>query len=309
MAIEGGGGVKEDSLWHKVSNLFLQVKGSIKFAGSRKKETIEYQISRLPSLLRIANHLLDDCNEILKEATGHEWLFVGEDFDKPGIPKDLIEDLFINRANVFRELRCHMIFTLPLNLFYSGKATNLPFTLDRSFVLPDTPVFNQDHTANPVGRKAVEDVLTARMLPTLFEQGQMECLIIASGGNLRDLFSLVNYAADTAELRGATKIDTTDAESAVVNLRSSYQRRLGQSPYDMDEVKYDDKAQKLLTIYSGDETAQIADAVMYSLLAAKAVQEFNGKRWFGVHPLVVDILADQKVIARSNTGGVPGGTK
>ncbi len=309
LTVEGGGGAKEDSLWHKVSNLFLQVKGSIKFAGSRKKETIEYQISRLPSLLRIANHLLDDCNEILKETTGHEWLFVGEDFDKPGIPKDLIEDLFINRANVFRELRCHMIFTLPLNLFYSGKATNLPFTLDRSFVLPDTPVFNQDHTANSVGRKAVEDVLTARMSPDLFEQGQMECLIIASGGNLRDLFSLVNYAADTAELRGASKIDASDAESAVVNLRSSYQRRLGQSPYDMDDVKYDDKAQKLLTIYSGDETAQIADAVMYSLLAAKAVQEFNGKRWFGVHPLVVDILADQKVIARSNAGDVPGGTK
>jgi hypothetical protein len=309
LAVEGGGGVKEDSLWNKVSSLFLQVKGSIKFAGNRKKEIIEYQINRLPSLLKIANHLLDDCNELLKEATGQEWLFIGEDFDKPGIPKDLIEDLFINRSNVFRELRCHMIFTLPLNLFYSSKATDLPFTLDRSFVLPDTPIFNQDHTANPAGRTAVADVLTARMSPNLFEKNQMESLIIASGGNLRDLFSLVNYATDTAELRGATKIADVDTETAVVNLRSAYQRRLGQSPYDVDTVKYADKAKKLLTIYNGDETAQIVDAVMYSLLSSKAVQEFNGKRWFGVHPLVVDILVSQKEIPKPKKGGVPGGTE
>jgi hypothetical protein len=309
VTIEGGAGAKADSLWGKILGLFANLKGEMKFAGGRKKEIIDYRFNRLPILIEIANRLLDDCNDLLKNATGHEWLFIGEDFDKPGIPSPVVEDLFINYADVFRKLRVHMIFSLPISLYYSGKAVELPFAGDQSYILPDTPMFYQDHTTNSTGQLAVAGVLKARMLPSLFEVGQMERLIVASGGNLRDLFALVNYAADTADLRSATTINSDDANSAINNLRSDYERRLGQSPYDSEEITYKDKADRLVKIYNGDQEAQVTDAVVYSLLRSRAVQEFNGHRWFGVHPLVVDILVKQKEIARPQTGGVPGGTE
>jgi hypothetical protein len=308
ISIEAGAGLKEDSLWGKVLGLFANLKGEIRFAANRKTEIIEYRVKRLPVLLEIANRLLDDCNNLLKRATGQEWLFIGEDFDKAGIPTPLIEDLFINYANIFRELRVHMIFSLPISLYYSSKAAQLPFTSDCSLVLPDTPMFNQDHHPNLRGQAAVADVLKARMLPTLFDAGQMERLIVASGGNLRDLFALVNYATDTADLRGATTIGDTDAQEAILNLRSDYERRLGQSPYDSEKVTWQDKSARLLKIYNGDDAAQITDEVIYPLLRSRAVQEFNGQRWFGVHPLVVDILVKQNRIERPATGEVPGGT-
>jgi hypothetical protein len=66
---------------------------------------------------------------------------------------------------------------------------------------------------------------------------------------------------------------------------------------------------ELSAFYNGDQEAQVTDAVVYSLLRSRAVQEFNGSRWFGVHPLVVDILVKQEEIARPQTGGVPGGTE
>jgi len=171
------------------------------------------------------------------------------------------------------------------------------------------PVFQPDHTPNPKGRDALQKVLAARMSLSLFEPDQMMRLIVASGGNLRDLFALVNYAADTATLRTAKTINAGDVTASIVNLRSDYERRLGQSPYDPETVKYEDKANRLLQIYENDKVAEIADAVLYSLLNARAVQEFNGQRWFGVHPLVVDILANQKRLVRSDTGEVLGGTK
>jgi len=93
-SIEAGVGAKEDSLWDKVLGLFATLKGEIKFASTRKKEVVEYRISRLTSSIEVANRLLDDCNDILREASGHEWLFVGEDFDRAGIPSERIEDLF-----------------------------------------------------------------------------------------------------------------------------------------------------------------------------------------------------------------------
>ncbi len=130
-----------------------------------------------------------------------------------------------------------------------------------------------------------------------------------AGGNLRDLFSLVNYAADSAQLRSAQTVGQSDVGEAIVHLRSAYERRLGQSPYDSEKVTYQNKADRLKQIYEGDSKAQVADEVIYSLLRSKAVQEFNGQRWFGVHPLVVDILVKQKEIPRPETGGVPGGTE
>jgi hypothetical protein len=210
-------------------------------------EVVEHEVRRLTSLIKVANRLLDDCNNLLQEASGHEWLFVGEDFDRAGIPIPQIEDLFITYANIFRDLRIHLIFNIPVSLFYSSKAPQLPFANECSFVLPDTPVFQPDHTPDAKGRAALQTVLEARMATTLFEPDQMMRLI-------------------------------------------------------------KDKAERLLQIYENDKSAEITDALLYTLLNARAVQEFNGQHWFGVHPLVVDILAAQKRLQRTETGELLGGT-
>jgi hypothetical protein len=307
ITIEAGAGMKSDSLWGLVTGLFATLKGEMKFSSNRKQETIEHRVSRLDTLIEVANRLMDDCNDLLRKKAGKEWLFIGEDFDRAGIPTALLEDLFVTYANIFRELRTHLIFSLPINLFYSSKATQLPFSTDRSFILADTPVFQADKTANQKGRAAIVSVLTARMDLDLFAAGQMNRAIVASGGNLSDLFSIINYAADTAIIRGGSQIEAEDLTQAIYNLRSDYERRLGQSPYDPDPVTYPQKADRLMEIYNDDPKAQITDSVMYSLLNARAIQEFNGKRWFCVHPLVVDILVKQQRIQPPAGGLVPGG--
>ncbi len=190
IALEAGAGVKDDSLWNKVLGLFATLKGEIKFASTRKTEVVEYRLTRLDTLMTVANRLLDECNQLLRDQTGKQWLLVGEDFDRAGIPSDRIEDLFINNANIFHELRANLIFALPIGLYYSTQATRLPFSQDCSFVIPDTPMFNPDHTPKAEGRAAVEKALAARMDLGLFEPDQLLRLIVASGGNLRDLFIL-----------------------------------------------------------------------------------------------------------------------
>jgi GTPase SAR1 family protein len=303
ITVEAGAGVKEDSLWEKVLGLFANLKGEMKFASSRKAEVVEYRLSRLRDLIEIANRLLDECNHEMAAATGKQWLFIGEDFDRAGIPSQRIEDLFITYANIFQDLRSHLIFTLPIGLFYSGKAARLPFAEDCSFVIPDTPMFGQDHGRNAVGRDAVRQALSVRMDLGLVEPDVLERLLVAAGGNLRDLFGLINYAADGAMLRGAGQINGDDADTAIVNLRSNYERRLGQSPFDSDPITYEDKVKLLQRIYAGEKDAQMTNPIIYSLLNARSVQEFNGQRWFGVHPLVVDILVGQKHLNMGAEGG------
>lgn len=298
-----GGGAAADSWWAKALGLFGSLKGEMKYAADRKKEIVEYRLSRLSTLIELANRLLDDCNQLLRTFARKEWLFIVEDFDKPGFPVTQVEDLFLTYANVFKDLRTHLIFSIPVGLGYSQRAGQLPF--GNLITIPDTPVFQSDHLAHTAGREAIQSVLEARLAPDLFEEGQMTRLLVASGGNLRDLFSLVSQSADNALLRqpSGKKISSPDAEAAIDNLRVEYRRRLGDSPYDGERIPYKDKAERLVAIYSSKPSADILDATLYSLLRSRAVQEFNGKSWFGIHPLVVDILKSQNLLPPSAAGG------
>ena len=312
-AAEAGAGLKGGSLLANVLGLFASIKGEMKYASERKTEIVEYRLSRLSQLIDLANRLLDDCNGALRRAAGQEWLVIGEDFDKPGIPKGRVEDLFLTYANVFKELRSHLIITIPITLGQSTQAVRLPFPANQRICLPDTPVYDAGHGPHAVGRAALRSVLEARVAPDLFEAGQMERLLVASGGNLRDLFALAARAADNALLRagGADRpslhVAPPDVSAAIDWMRGEYQRRLGDSPYDDERIDYKVKAERMVRLYNAEPAADIPDACLYSLLRARVIQEFNGKRWLGVHPLAVDILASQGLLG--DTRPVPGGTE
>ncbi len=311
VSASAGAGPKADSLWATLLGLFAQVKGEIKYTADRKREVTEYRLHRLSSLIDLVNNALDECNSMLREYDNCEWLFVGEDFDKPGIPFEQTESLFLNYANIFKDLHTHLIFNIPISLVYSERAAQLPFSGERIHCIPDTPVFHPDHTPHQAGRDALRAVLEARVVPKLFAEGQMTKLIVASGGNLRDLFQMTAQAADNAILGQRSQIGAADAEAAINNLRTEYERRLGESPFDEEKVNkitYEMKAERLKSIYACDPVAKVPAPVLYSLLRARAVQEFNGTRWFGVHPLVVDILQAQGKLTASKEGQVPGGT-
>ncbi len=303
---EAGVGVKKDSLWNTLLGVFASVRGEIKYAYAREKTVEDYRLQRISRLIELCNNVLVECNTLMRETTGREWLIIGEDFEKPQIPVNLVMDFFLTYANVFQNLRTHLLFTIPISLVYSQHAPRLPFPQDRIHMIPDTPVYHKDHTPHPEGRDAVRAVLEARVDPGLFDDGTMNRLIVASGGNPRDLFSMTAEATDTALLRNAPKIGAADVDVAINGLRTDYKRRLGQSPYDQADVSYEKKADRLVKIYEGDPVADVTDPVLFSLLNSRAVQEFNGERWFGVHPLVVDILREQGKLPEADPLGEPG---
>jgi hypothetical protein len=316
--LSAGAGLTADSWWQKALGLFASIKGEIKYASVRQKEIVVYRLSRLDPLIKAANRLLRECNRLLRDATGREWLFVGEDFDKAGLSPKQTQDLFVTYANVLRELDAHLIFNIPVALGYSPQAVALPVPPNACLVIPDIMVFDKEHRPHPAGRAAVRAVLEARMNPALFATDQMERLIEASGGNLRNLFALTANAGDNALLRNASVIEANDVTLAIRQLRTDYERQLGESVYDQvirsdgntKPITYEQKAERMLGIYRQDPMAKVPDPVLYSLLRSRAVQEFNGERWFGVHPLVVDLLAQQNKIPRPANGErVPGGAE
>ncbi|NCS36436.1 MAG: hypothetical protein GPJ14_20320 [Microcystis aeruginosa G11-01] len=307
--MEAGAGAKEDSLWNKILGLFAYLKGEFRVASLREKKVVEYRLSRSRDLINIANQLLKECNQNLQETMQRSWLIIGEDFDKISVSREAVRDLFLNYSNIFKDLDIHIIFNVPIALYNSSPGINLTF--DHNLLIPDTAVFGQkDHTPNQKGREAVRKVLEARVKSNLFEDGQIERVIIASGGNIRDLFYLVREASDEAIVNKQNLIMSSHISRAIRSLRTDYERRLGQNPYDTDHVSYGDKVLLLKRIYDADKEAQIPNEILYALLNDRAIQEVDGdgERCFMVHPLVVDILNAQGHIPTAPDGGVPGGT-
>jgi hypothetical protein len=84
-SVGGSAGVKPSPVsWTSLLGLFVEIKGEIKYTTDRKQEITEYRLNAIASLIDLLNRLLDECNALLREKTGREWLFIGEDFDKPG---------------------------------------------------------------------------------------------------------------------------------------------------------------------------------------------------------------------------------
>ena len=295
LTVKGDVGAKPPAseFWKTLLGLSASLKLEAKRASGRTKELIEYREKNVGQLTELANKILNDCNKRLRAASGHEWLIIGDDFDKPGIPEARITDFFLNYGNILSDLACHLILDLPIGLGHSSRSNQLSAMFDGPFNFPDTPVYQKDHTPHIAGRDALRQVINHRMNPELFAEGQQERLIVASGGNLRDLFGLIVTASTNAELRESNpaKITKPDVDAAINDLRKEYRDHLGETNYDVEKPTLKAKLDKLTAIYLGKPEAELHDPALYSLLHARAVQEFNGVSWFGVHPLTVDFLS------------------
>ena len=224
--IEAGAGIKGGGLVASVLGFFASAKGEIKYASDRTSEMVEYRLKRLPELVTLCNRLIDLCSRALKEAEGKEWLLIVEDLEKVGISPPQLQKLFVQYGTVLQDLRVSLVFAIPVWLAYSAEASRLPF---ERHLIPDTPVFNKQHDPHTGGRDAIRAILEARMAPELFEDDQMMRLIVASGGNFRDLFALALDAGEFALLRDANarRITEDDCTSAVSAMRRDYRRKLG----------------------------------------------------------------------------------
>jgi hypothetical protein len=147
------------------------------------------------------------------------------------------------------------------------------------------------------------------MSPTLFDPGEQMRLIVASGGNLRHLFRLTSDAVVNAIVGEAPegRIRKADVDAAVARYRWDFYGLLSSTSGDGLAVTWEQKLEKLMQVYDQKPQAKTRDAALNALLRVGAVQEFNGDGWFGVHPVVTDILGEQGLVAADDAGRYPGG--
>lgn len=291
------------SWWDKAVGAFVSLKGSLSYSASRKQESVAYKLTRITPLVETANAIMRNCRSLLYEHSKKDWLFIGEEFDKFGVPPEKTIDLFLVHGNsIFQDLDTNLIFNMPLALAFGSRNNELP-TLAKQVIF-DTPVFTKEREANKDGMEFAREVVHARANADLFGTYQLDRLIVASGANLRDLFSMITEAALDARVEGSTTIETPHVDTVISKWIYLFKSKLGTTQYDTVKVENQLKIDRLKSLYEGqDPTAELGDDVLGILLQANAVQEFNTQHWFALHPLMVRVMQDMNQLPLDALGG------
>ena len=187
--------------------------------------------------------------------------------------------LYLEHAEQLKALDAHMVYTVPISMFYSPKATQLSGAFPNYKILPMIKVENEDGSPCRDGINLLSDVAKKRInVESLFEGGLIDFLAEKSGGMLRDFIRLLGYTIEMAEAGGGKiPVPKLYAERAFRFLINEYGRMVPDGHFALLAKVAKNKKAKNDTDHQ---------AMLYNL---SVLEYMNGDRWCDVHPAVREL--------------------
>lgn len=239
---------------------------------TRKK--IEPKVSYLIELI---NDIIDDINNQL---VNKKLLIIIEDLDKLDINES--EEIFIKHRKVVCSLKVNMILTFPIFLLYDRQFSLIKDDFDNYQLLSMIKIMGPDKQIYQEGINTIVEIVKKRMELDLIEEDALTFMIEKSGGALRDLFQMIRESAFEALVQRKNRITVEHAQKAYIMLKSEYERA----------IRTESDLKKIKQIYEDPKPTE-TDEVLMGLLLRGVVIEYNGTRWCGIHPAVMDFLREK----------------
>ncbi|HKQ09043.1 MAG TPA: hypothetical protein VJ464_28230 [Blastocatellia bacterium] len=216
----------------------------------------------------------------------------------PGITSH--DALFIEHGKQLCELRCHVVYTVPISMIYSSRATMLRNSFpDQQRILPMIKVHERRARGGDDSRQGLErlrGILSHRIdLDQLAESEAITYLCRACGGHPRDLMTLVRQGIEDAEETDAQPINMNRVRKAEASLVSAFGRMVPESHFEKlarvhltNKVQNDEDHQLMLfnqsvLEYAADDDPEAADA----------------EPWHDVHPAVQKLSRFKKALQKA----------
>ena len=204
------------------------------------------------------------------------------------------EDIFLNRCEQLKAFDCHVIYTIPISMLYSQRATELRSNYGECQILPMIMLQDRDGSIYLPGYNKVKEIITKRIQPYapdlsletgLFENAEtLQYLCEMSGGHVRNLLLLIQSAIDYTE---RLPISLQAVQRSASKARDTYRRTVQH-----------DQWQRLAAVSC---SKQIDNDDQYrNLLFSRCVLEYrlDGERWHDVHPLIRDTPEFKQEVAK-----------
>ncbi|NJK65108.1 MAG: AAA family ATPase [Synechococcaceae cyanobacterium SM2_3_1] len=208
------------------------------------------------------------------------------------------DEIFLDRHEQLKALRCHVLYTVPISMVYSKSSTEVKDNYNFTQILPSIMVKSSDQESYQPGLDKLKEAIHQRVKPhsgeldletQIFESKEiLERMCLMSGGYMRDLIQLAQEAVNrTDEL----PIQEKAVQRAIDELRSVYQRAV-------EEPQWEALAYVHLT-------KEIKNENFYrSLLFNRCLLEYrksaehskNASTWYDVHPILLNTPKLEKAI-------------
>lgn len=199
------------------------------------------------------------------------------------------DQIFIDRQNQLKALDCHLVYTVPISLLYSDRATSLTEIYGTPQVLPMIMVRTPDNQPYQPGidkvieilKKRLEKVDPSRDIISLFEnQDSLNQLCLMSGGHARNLLLLMKQAL---EYTNTLPISKRALQRSISELRNTYKDTIHANQWEA-----------LANVF---RTKDIVNNELYrNLLFNRPILEYHSQneegeieRWYDIHPLIIGI--------------------
>lgn len=291
---------------------FAKITANLKAVPDRRREIRQKINSNTPSLVEALNDFIAEAKRVLPVDRNQGLVVIVDNLDRivetrgEGKPSNY-DEIYLNRSEMLRGLECHVIYTVPIAMVYSDRATRLEDNYDKPDVLPMVMVRNPDGSVNTEGLAKLRELIWRRIklidpklaqaldgtieglkIPAVFDSPEtVDQLCLMSGGHVRNLMQLIQKAIDwTDEL----PITAQAAKRAIEEARETYRKTIQEDQWEVlantchqQRAKSDEQHLRLLLnrclleyrYYDENEALQI---------------------WYNVHPLVQGIRQFQEVL-------------
>ena len=272
--------------------LFAKLTASIRAIPSERQKIRDKVNPHSITLLKALNEFIDDARRKLPKGKTH-LVAIADNLDRIGlIPQEHErtnhDEIFLDRAQQLQGLNCQVIYTIPISMVYSSRASDLRDIYGDSQILPMVMVQTPDGATDEAGIAKIIEIITKRinrtdinLVPDIF--GSMEGLqrlCLMSGGHVRNLMLLVRSAIDYID---ALPITDKAIQRGITQARDTYRRTVEQEEWE------------LLAKVARDK--QIDNAEDYrKLLFNRCVLQYvyfdadeELQPWYDVHPLIKSI--------------------
>ena len=199
------------------------------------------------------------------------------------------DEIFIDRNEQLKDLDCHLVYTIPISLLYSDRASSLTDIYGTPQVLPMIMVQTSENEPYQKGINKVIELLQKRLntvdanksIVDFFEsRSSLEMLCLMSGGHARNLLLLMKEAL---KYTNSLPITNKALQRSVSELRNTYKNTIYANEWEALAKVHHDKEITNDKLYRG--------LLFNRCILEYRYQEQNGesKVWYDIHPLIKGI--------------------
>jgi AAA ATPase domain len=291
---------------------FAKITANLRATPDKRRELRQKINANTPSLLEALNSFIKEAQKLLA-ANYRSIVLIADNLDKiaetkeEGKPSNY-DEIYLNRSEIMRGLACHVIYTVPISMVYSGRAILLEDNYDKPDVLPMVMVRNPDGSENEAGLAKFRELICRRVeaiepnlvktlegaidgldTPPVFDSPDtLKLLCLMSGGHVRNLMQLIQKAIESID---ELPITGEAAVWAIEEARETYQKSIREHQWEI-------LARACHLKQADNDEEHLRLLLNRCLLDYRYYENRKLRIWCNVHPLIEEIQKFKDALAK-----------